>query len=256
MNTTKLTRKQIKEGLTQVPIEAILGKSVTRELTPKQRGFALDVAQGSTAAAAYRKNYQTKAKPKTVGDAASRLKGDARISAEIEAYQLAIEAAKHRTPAQLRDLVIHSLVQVVIDPGSKGATKVAAAKVLGSVVGVDAFEHRSETKLIVSSGDAKAQILAQLKAMMKAQAVDAVEVEAGSLLSELSGVTDVETVEPETHRTATPQDQKPESQGHKHTIPLKRLDSELIPLKQIPQESTPCQDPTPLDMETPPGSET
>ena len=250
MKQTKLTREQIKQGIEQVPIDAILGKGVTRELTAKQKAFALEVAQGATGADAYRKNYKATGKPKTIGDNASRLKRDSRIQAEIEAYQTAIEAAKHRTPAQLRDLVIHSLVQVIIDPNSKPNQITQAAKVLGTVTEVAAFTERKEITTIRRSEDAKAQILAQLKAMMKAQAVDAVEVEAGSLLAELHGVQVVEDAASDTHRPATPQASQSESQVHKHTIPHKRSTKEIDPFKSS------ADDPTPSSEETPPGIET
>ena len=132
----KLTRKQIREGLDQVPIQDILGKAVSRELTAKQKAFALEVAKGNTKAGSYRKVYSKTAKPKTAGDAGSRLASDPRIIAEIQAYNLAIEAQKHRTPEALRSLVIQSLVQVLIDPEAKQSTKVASAKVLGTVTEV------------------------------------------------------------------------------------------------------------------------
>ena len=250
----KLTRKQIQEGLTQVPFEAILGKQVDRELTAKQKTFALEVAQGATGADAYRKAYKSKAKPKTVGDNASRLKADTRIQAEIEAYQLAIEAAKHRTPAQLRDLVIHSLVQVIINPDSKEATKVQAAKVLGTVTEVAAFTERKEITTIKRSEDTKAQIMQQLKALMKADATDVVEIEAASLMDELTGAQVEETSQPDTHHTATPQASQSESQVLKHTIP--DTQSPQKSNTQPPQKINSNPDPTPSTTETPPGSET
>lgn len=246
MKPTKLTRKQIKEGLTQVPFEAILGKEVTRQLTAKQKGFAIDVAQGATKAEAYRKNYKANATKATLSSKPYHLAADARVKAEIEAYQVAIEAAKHRTPAQLRDLVIHSLVQVIINPNSKPNQITQAAKVLGTVTEVAAFTERKEVTTITSSSDAKAQIMQQLKQLMKADAVDAVEIEAGSLLAELHGVQDVETVDSDTHPTATPQASQTESQADKHTIPLKGLP---------PEPNHPNDDPTPSSEETPPGSE-
>lgn len=241
----KLTRKQIREGLEQTPIDSILGKSVTRELTAKQKGFALDVAKGATKADAYRNNYNPKSKH-TMTNKPYVLARDERIKAEIEAYQLAIEAAKHRTPAQLRDLVIHSLVQVIINPDSKEATKVQAAKVLGTVTEVAAFTERKEITTIRRSEDAKAQIMQQLKALMKADATDVVEIEAASLMDELTGAQVEETSQPDTHHTATPQASQSESQVLKHTIPD----------TQPPQKINSNPDTTPSTTETPPGSET
>lgn len=209
------------EALDTVPVSHILGKGVSRELTGKQKAFALEVARGSTGAGAYRKAYNAKGKPKTVGDHASRLKGDARIQAEIEAYQLAIEAAKHRNPAALRELVIQSLVQVIIDPESKPGQITAAAKVLGTVTEVAAFTQRSEVKTITSSEDARAAIMQQLRELSNAGAVDveAIDADADSLMAELESAPD------ETHPPPTPQTVEEESPANTHTIPLEQSPS-------------------------------
>ena len=184
----KLTRAQVRDGLDQVPIDHLLGKTVSRELTAKQKRFAREVAMGSTGAGAYRKAYDSKATPKTQGDAASRMKADSRIQAEIDAYQLAIEAEKYRSPAALRALVIQSLVQVVIDPDAKQATKVQAARVLGTVTEVAAFTERKEVRTITSSEDVRTRLMGELRRLTSASAVDAhvVDADADSLLAELA----------------------------------------------------------------------
>ena len=185
----KLTRKQIREGLEQIPVDQLFHKNVSKQLTTKQKNFALEVAKGSTGAAAYRKHYDTNGTKQTQGDAASRLKRDSRIAAEIAAYALAIEAEKYRSPAALRALVIQSLVQVVIDPDAKHATKVAAAKVLGTVTEVAAFTERKEVRTITSSEDARAKVMGELRRLMGSSAEDAkiIDAAADSLLDELSG---------------------------------------------------------------------
>jgi hypothetical protein len=244
-NPAKLSRAQIVEGLDTVPVSHILGKGVSRELTGKQKAFAMEVAKGSTGAGAYRKAYNAKGKPKTVGDHASRLKGDDRIRAEIEAYSLAIEAAKHRNPAALRELVIQSLVQVIIDPESKPGQITAAAKVLGTVTEVAAFTQRSEVKTITSSEDARAAIMAQLRQLTNAQAVDveAIDADADSLMSELAN-----PAPDATHPPPTPQIEEEESPLYLHTIPHERTPSEVDPHEQPPSI------PTPSSSETPPSS--
>ena len=203
-----------------MPVAHILGKSVSRELTGKQKAFALEVAKGSTGAAAYRKAYNSKAKPKTQGNQAHKLTSRPDINAEIQAYQLAIEAAKHRNPAALRELVIQSLVQVIIDPESKPGQITAAAKVLGTVTEVAAFTERKEVRTITSSEDARAEIMAQLKQLSNAGAEDAhlIDADADSLLAELaiSG-------QDATHPPPTPQMEEKESPLMDHTIPLERL---------------------------------
>jgi hypothetical protein len=243
---SKLTRAQIREGLDSVPVSHILGKSVSRELTAKQKAFALEVAKGSTGAAAYRKAYNTKALPKTQGNQAHKLKARPDISAEIEAYQLAIEGAKHRNPAALRELVIQSLVKVIIDPESKPGQITAAAKVLGTVTEVAAFTERKEVRTITSSEDARAAIMSQLKALSNASAEDAhiIDAQADDLMRELAGS--------ETHQPPTTPNEENESHAYTHTIPHEQSSSESIPHEQSP--ISPEQDPPPSTEETPPSS--
>jgi hypothetical protein len=179
-----LSRKQAREALETMPLDALLGSGVSRELTGKQKAFARAVAMGETGAGAYRKAYSAKAKPKTAGDAAHRLKGHSGIAAEIEALKLAQAAAEYRTPAALRALVIQTLCEVVTNPGEKGAVRVNAAKVLGTVTEVAAFTERKEVRTIASSDDTRARIMAELKTLML-NTGDAVDIEALSLLDEL-----------------------------------------------------------------------
>jgi hypothetical protein len=183
----RLTRKQIEEGLNQVPISHILGADVSRQLTAKQRKFAHEVAKGSTKADAYRAAYDVTS-PRTMSSEPYRLADDPRVSREIEAYTLALETAKLRSPAALRELVIQSLVRVIVDPDSKAGQITAAAKVLGTVTEVAAFTERKEVKTISSSEDARAKVMAELRGILTAQASDAtiIEADADSLLQELS----------------------------------------------------------------------
>ena len=221
-----LTRKQIKEGLEQVPMTELLGVS-GKALTGKQQNFARELAKGTSKAEAYRRAYKADAKPSSLAKDPYTLAADPRIAQEVEAYKLAIEAAKHRTPAALRELVIQSLVQVVIDPDAKQSTKVAAAKVLGTVTEVAAFTERKEVHTITSSADTKAKIMGQLREMLKAGAEDATVIEADTLLKELAG---------ETHPSATPQASQAESHLQLHTIPPEPSLSESDP---PPQENIP-----------------
>ena len=216
---SKLTRAQLTQALDSVPLSHVLGKTVSRELTPKQKRFALEVAKGSTGAAAYRKAYSPKGKPKTHGDNASRLKGDERIQAEIQALQMAIKAQEYQTPAALRALVIQSLVGVITNPDAQPGQITAAAKVLGTVTEVAAFTERKEVRTITSSEDARAKIMAELKQLANADAVDvqAIDADADSLLAELANVEGDDT-----HPPPTPQIAEPESLANMHTIPHER----------------------------------
>jgi hypothetical protein len=223
----KLSRAQVTQALDSVPVSHILGKSAARELTAKQKAFALEVAKGSTGASAYRRVYSSKAKPKTSGDAASRLKGDSRIAAEIEAYELALKGETYRTPAALRALVVQTLAQVLVDPDAKQAVKVQAAKAIGAMTDVSLFTHRTETRVIKSSDDARAELMAQIREITNSQAIDvtAIDADADSLLAELEAGAlgdDVDSGGSVTHRTPTPQDASEESLAYIHTIPHER----------------------------------
>ena len=220
-----MNRKQVREALDTIPMDRIL--SVPGELTHKQKTFARLVADGATGAGAYRVAYKSKGKPKTVGDNASKLKTDTRIQAEIEAYRLANQAAEYRTPQQLRDLVIHSLVQVVIDPDAKHATKVQAAKVLGTVTEVAAFTERREVHTIKSSGDAKTELLAKLRALMTSTATDATARDANALIDELTPP--VDDLPTDAAPTPTAPDSVWSPSPSLHTIPHTRTSQESDP---------------------------
>jgi hypothetical protein len=188
MNTKQtripLTRSQTREALEQLPLSSLVSPAAGRELTAKQKKFARAVAMGETGAGAYRAAYSEKAKPKTAGDAAHRLKGHSGIAAEIEALKLAQAAAEYRTPAALRALVIQTLCEVATNPDEKAAVRVNAAKVLGTVTEVAAFTERKEVRTISSSEDARAKIMNELRTLML-NSGEAVDVEAKSLLDEL-----------------------------------------------------------------------
>jgi hypothetical protein len=223
----KLSRKAIEEGLDTIPISEILGVSPSAKgLTHKQQTFAKELAKGTTKAEAYRRSYNRNPAPSTIVNTPYKLASDPRIQQEVEAYKVAIESAKHRTPEALRQLVIKTLVDVAISPDAKDAVKVQAVKVLGTVVEVGAFLERREVINTTNSAQAKADLLAQIRTLMQGDAVDAIEVDADSLLRELAPEPDiVETLPAEPHPIPTPQDAEAESQGDKHTIPLKQTPS-------------------------------
>lgn len=225
-----------------MPVSSILGRGASRELTAKQKRFALEVAKGATKAQAYRSAYNVKSKHALQREP-YQLTKDQRIANEIEAYKLAIESAEHRTPAALRELVIQTLAQVLVDPEAKQAVKVQAAKVLGTVTEVAAFTERKEVRTITSSADARETLMAQIRELTKAQAVDAevIERDAASLLAELEN-----SGEPEPHPGPTPHDTYEESRASVHIDPHEQSHP---PLDWI---ESPEGDPTPSPQEDPP----
>jgi hypothetical protein len=184
----RLSRKQIREGLDSIPMDTILlGVGKSKELTHKQKQFARKVALGSTKADAYRESYNTKATPNTIGTEVARLSRNPRIAQEIEAYRLAKEAEEYRNPADLRRLVIHQLTQHALDGEINPAQRIKSLELLGKVAGVDVFMDRKETTVIHQSGDIKARLLNQLKAVIDVNAKEInTEGSAESLLAELS----------------------------------------------------------------------
>ncbi len=187
----------------------ILGKDVSRQLTHKQKEFARNVAMGETKASAYRKAYKSDPKHSTIVTAPYKLASDPRIKREIEAYELAIESAKYRSPIALRELVVQSLVQVLVDPESSQSAKISAARVLGTVTEVSAFTERKEIKHVSSSNDARKTIMDQLSALIKAEAID---VDPSQLLQELG----------QAHPSPTPLDAETDPASPVHTIPLQQ----------------------------------
>jgi hypothetical protein len=167
-----------------MPLDSILGQGASKGLTGKQRRFAREVAQGSTKAEAYRRSYKVGSKA-TLTSNPYHLAADSRIQAEIQALQLAEQAQALQTPAQLRALVIQTLVQTAIDPETKAAVRVQAVKVLGSVTEVAAFTERKEVRTISSSEDARARVMAEIRNLMLGTG-DAEDIQAKELLDELS----------------------------------------------------------------------
>lgn len=188
----KLTRKQINEGLDQIPVEFLLSAGPNKKpaLTTKQRDFARNVAMGKTKAQAYRESYKREATPATLAGEPYRLAANPRISAEVAAYQLAIEAEKHRTPAQLKALLVQQLVQHSLDDDFPPAQRVQCLKLLGSLFEVGAFVERKEITTINKSADIRERLLATLQLVqdVEPKSVDD-DAAAASLLAELAAPT-------------------------------------------------------------------
>lgn len=182
----KISRRELMKELNDTPISTILGKGVSDSLTHKQKQFALEVAKGKTKADAYRKAYKPDAAPSSLRNDPYRIASDPRIVREIEAYQVAIEAAKHRTPAALRELVISGLVEVALNPDTKDAVRVQALRTIGTITEVSAFTERKEVRTISSSETAKATIMAQLQTLLSGEVSDVQAKDAESLLAELA----------------------------------------------------------------------
>jgi murein L,D-transpeptidase YcbB/YkuD len=240
---TKPTRKAMREALKDQTIQSIL-RVPKSTLTAKQAKFAEEVAKGEKHSVAYRKAYNTKAKPKDVANNAHRLAHRTDIASTIKAIQQANEAMKYQNAESLRSLAITSLVQVLTDPETKPQAKIQASKIIGQMTEVSLFTHRSETKVIHSSEDIKAKILQEIRGLMSGDVEDVIEKDATSLLAEL-------TSEPENSDGEDPTGgvdptlsvDAPHSDLH--TIPHERSDQNQL------SDNVDSSDPPPLDGEPP-----
>lgn len=179
--------RQTMSDMTPAQVMGMIG--VTKgQLTAKQKAFAYNVAMGNTRAEAYRMAYKRDATKHTLKSKPYELVRDERIKREIEAYQLAQEAAKHRTAEDLRSLVIQVLVQQVIDPDCPPAVRTQAAKTLGNVTEVAAFTERRESVVHHSSDAIRNKIMGELQTLMSGKTVEGeiVAQDAASLLQELA----------------------------------------------------------------------
>jgi hypothetical protein len=184
----KITKREIKEGLESIPIEQILLGSVNeKELTHKQKTFAKQVALGKTKADAYRHAYDSQGKPVTASANAQKLMGNTRIQLLIDAYTNAFEAREYRNPERLRELVIHQLTEMALNPEVKDAQRIKSLELLGKVAEVGAFMDRKETKVIHESSKIKEKLLDQLKTIINIDAKEINSDDADELLREIAG---------------------------------------------------------------------
>jgi hypothetical protein len=121
---------------------------------------------------------------------------DSRIQAERDAYQLALDAEKHRTPAQLKALLVQQLVQHSLDADFPPAQRVQCLRLLGQLFEVGAFVERKEITTINRSGDIRARLLATLANVTDITPIDTDQA-ALDLLDEIQGA-------PGTDDTAAP----------------------------------------------------
>jgi hypothetical protein len=191
---TKLTRKQIAEGLKATPIETILlgaNNAKEKRLTASQIKFAEEIAKGKTKAEAYRQSRpngrKSKANPKTASQRGQELSKDGAIQAQIEAFKVALEAQKYQTPLHLRALTIHKLTEKVLDPDCPPAQQIKAMELLGKITEVALFTERREVIRHDTSDQMKEKLLTSLRLAISAQgATDAKVYDPDSLLAELT----------------------------------------------------------------------
>jgi hypothetical protein len=223
----KLTRAQIKAGFEQVPIESLLssGEGKTPKLTHKMKAFAHAVALGETKANAYRRSHKANPAPSTIKNAPYVLAADARIQREIAAYKLALEAEKHRTPGQLKALLVQQLVEHSLNDDFPPAQRMRALQLIGNLFEVGAFLEQKQTTVIHKSADIRARLLDRLQSRAPAAPVsDALE-----LLEEIRGDAQAKPASADPTAPGAPLAGPHAMGAHTHTVSdIQSSDSSLI----------------------------
>jgi hypothetical protein len=194
---TKLTRKQIAEGLKAMPMDTLLlgASSKTTKLTPKQIKFAEEIAKGESKAQAYRKSYNSTGKPHTQSRNGQKLLKNDAIQTQVDAFKVAIEANKYTTPAHLRMHIIHKLTQKTLDNEVPHAQQLKALELLGKITEVSLFTHRTEVIKTDNSESMKEKLIKSLALAMNSTGDKKIpEYSAESLLAELTGEAPVDDV--------------------------------------------------------------
>ena len=154
------------------------------KITHKQREFARAIALGQSKAQAYRVSHKANASKRTINTEPYKLARDPRITREVEAYRLALEAEKHRNPIQLKALLVQQLVQHSLDDDWPPAQRMKALQLIGQLFEVGAFLERKETTIIHKSSDIRTRLLERLG---KATDVTAKQDDGLTLLQEIRG---------------------------------------------------------------------
>ena len=211
----QVSRKQTREAIQTIQgkgLAASLGIPKSAGLTKKQKAFCEGiVVEGLTASDSYRKSYNTKAKSNTVNVEAHKLTKNPKVASTIAAIEQAQELAALHSAEALKSIIISTLTDVATN-SDKDSVRVAAVKVLGTVVGVDMFRETKRVETVQNSDVIRSQILDQLKSMMLSTD-DAVDVDATDLLTELVGPSADPTP------PAPPKNQNGTPAADLHTIP-------------------------------------
>ena len=214
----KLTKAQISEVLEQQPIESILLGTSKSRLTTKQKAFCENLARGETKAGAYRKAYNSKGKPAIQANEGYKLAKRPDIAMMTEAIQKGIEFQKSYSLGQIRALVVSNLTKEATDPDNSASVRVAALRTLGTVAGVDAFQHIAQKTIIHDSETNRAKLLEQLKQAMQDNA-RTIDGDVSELMAEIGGRKRAET---QTHHTPTNLNEPVDGSSVLHSIPDKQ----------------------------------
>ena len=188
MRLQKLTKKQIKEALEKQPLYEMLQVDKSA-FTTKQLKFCENLASGETKAGAYRKAYNSKGKTSTIAKRGHEMARRGDIQGMTEAIKKAIEFEKSYTAGQIRALVVQRLTQEAISDDSNPSVRVNALKALGTIAGVDAFQHVTVSKKTIDSDKARDDLLSMLKQALNdnARTIEQSDSDIDALMREIDG---------------------------------------------------------------------
>ena len=188
MRIKPLTKKQIEEHLAQQPLAEVL-QTTGKTLTTKQLNFCEKLARGDTKAEAYRKAYNSKGKPQTQANEGYKLANRPDIATMTEAIKAGLEFQSAYSLKQIRSLIVERLTVEAMDGNSSPSARISALKTLGEVAGIDAYIHRTETKVIKDSTEARDELMAMLKASLADQArtIEVEDDDIAELMGEING---------------------------------------------------------------------
>lgn len=184
----KLTKRDIQETLDKIPVESILtGKARTKELTTKQKEFAKGLALGLPKSQAYRKAYDSKARPKVIATKAHNLAKREDIQLIADGFKRAFEAREYQKPAQIRELIVHNLLMMSLSEDVKDAQRIKSLELLGKLSDVNAWSEQKTTTVIHESSKLKQKLIDQLQTIVHGEVKEVTEDEGDLLLRELLG---------------------------------------------------------------------
>jgi hypothetical protein len=233
----KLSRKEIAEGLEQIPINQILlgsGKA-GQTLTKKQKAFAEEVIKSGNKTAAYRKAYNTKGKPATQSRKAQEVASNGKVSAYLMALEQAKEAETYLLPARLRSIAIHRLTGLALNDEINPAQQLKALELIGKMTEVALFTERRELVKVTDSEQMRDQLMKSIRlAFSSGGAIDVEASEVESLLDEISGKPAIDDQTP-----ADVTDQMSEGDQDAYTLPILGGEASAIGIPETPPAPDP-----------------
>jgi hypothetical protein len=212
----KLSRKEITEGLEQIPINQILLGSGRAgiTLTKKQKAFAEEVVKTGNKSASYRKAYNTKGKATTAHRDAQKIANNPKVVTYIQALEQAKEAETYLLPARLRSIAIHRLTGLALNDEIAPAQQLKALELIGKMTEVALFTERRELVKVTDSADMRDQLMKSIRlAFSSGGAVDVEATEVDSLLDEISGKPASDEPEPDHDELVNGADETTETEG-------------------------------------------